>query len=313
MAISVMRADAQRGPKRAPFSAKTYESVASSAFLLPVIAVFVVLFAVPLAQTFYFSLTNFSGYSPNADFVGLKNYRTVFTDPALLQGLTFTLMFAVGTTVLVTAFAIPLAVILNKHFFGRNLVRSVFFFLSVPSMAVLGLVWQYILSPLQNGVLNRVLHSLFGLEAVAWLAHSTSARICVILVGVWAAIGWHATLYLAYMQAIPQDLYEQAALDGASGFQQFKAITLPQLVPGIVVSTFLLMTAGLKVYDLPFTLTKGGPGFATNTITQSIIVQGISQGRADIGSALAVIFTIVVGLIVLLQLAVASRIERSYA
>ncbi|WP_204519829.1 carbohydrate ABC transporter permease [Actinomyces procaprae] len=285
--------------------------MASSAFLLPVIAVFVLLFAVPLAQTFYFSLTNFSGYSTDVEFVGLKNYATVFSDPSLLQGLVFTIMFALATTVLITVFAIPLAVVLNKRFLGRNLVRSLFFFLSVPSMAILGLVWQYILSPLDTGVVNSILHSLFGADAVAWLAQSTSARVCVILVAVWAGVGWHATLYLAYLQAIPADLYEQAELDGAGQLQQFRHITLPQLAPGIVVSTFLLMSGGLKVYDLPFTLTKGGPGFATNTLTQSIIVQGIAQGRADVGSALAVIFTAAVALIVLAQLAVSNRIERN--
>ncbi|WP_218123070.1 carbohydrate ABC transporter permease [Actinomyces ruminicola] len=285
--------------------------MASSAFLLPVIAVFVLLFAVPLAQTFYFSLTNFSGYSTDVEFVGLKNYATVFSDPSLLQGLVFTIMFALATTVLITVLAIPLAVVLNKRFLGRNLVRSLFFFLSVPSMAILGLVWQYILSPLDTGVVNSILHSLFGADAVAWLAQSTSARLCVILVAVWAGVGWHATLYLAYLQAIPADLYEQAELDGAGQLQQFRHITLPQLAPGIVVSTFLLMSGGLKVYDLPFTLTKGGPGFATNTLTQSIIVQGIAQGRADVGSALAVIFTAAVALIVLAQLAVSNRIERN--
>ncbi|WP_103061728.1 carbohydrate ABC transporter permease [Actinomyces qiguomingii] len=298
------------GPFR-PRGRRAAENLAGSAFLMPIIAVFIILFAVPLAQTFYFSLTNFSGYSTDVEFVGLKNYATVFSDPSLLQGLIFTIMFALATTVLITVVAIPLAVVLNKRFLGRNLVRSLFFFLSVPSMAILGLVWQYILSPLDNGVVNSLLHSLFGAEAVAWLAQSTSARVCVILVAVWAGVGWHATLYLAYLQAIPADLYEQAELDGAGQLQQFRHITLPQLAPGIVVSTFLLMSGGLKVYDLPFTLTKGGPGFATNTLTQSIIVQGIAQGRADVGSALAVIFTAAVALIVLAQLVVSNRIERS--
>lgn len=142
--------------------ASTVEGLSSSAFLLPVLAVFVVLFAVPLAQTFYFSLTNFSGYSTDVEFVGLRNYQQVFSDPSLLQGLTFTLLFAIATTAVITCLAIPLAVVLNKRFLGRDLVRSVFFFLSVPSLAILGLVWQYILSPLESGVVNTVLHTLFG-------------------------------------------------------------------------------------------------------------------------------------------------------
>lgn len=286
------------------------DNLTSAYFLLPIAAVFTVLFAVPLAQTVYYSLTDFSGYSTDVNFVGLDNYVRVFNDPSLLQGLSFTLLFAFGTTIFITVCAIPLAIALNEKFIGRSAVRSVFFFLSVPSMAILGIIWQYIFSPLDSGVLNTIIRDLFGADAVLWLADSTLARGCVIFVGVWAGVGWHATLYLAYLQAIPRDLYEQAEVDGATGIQQFRHITLPQLTPGIIVSTFLLISGGLKVYDLPITLTKGGPGYATNTLTQSIIVQGIAQGRADVGSALAVIFTLAVTIVVLGQLAIANRIER---
>ena len=139
------------------------------------------------------------------------------------------------------------------------------------------------------------------------------ARFCVIFIAVWAQVGWHATLYLAYLQSIPSDLYEQAAVDGANSRQQFFHITLPQLVPGVGVSTFLLLSGGLKVYDLPFTMTKGGPGFSTNTVTQSIIVQGISQGQYGVGSALAVMFTAVTAVVVFIQMGVTSLISKRFA
>lgn len=292
---------------------KESDSWASFWFLLPVLAVFIVLFAVPLFQTFYFSLTDFTGYSTEVNFVGLKNYIAVFTDSALLEGLFFTLIYTVATTVVVTLLAIPLAIQLDRKFFGRDFVRSLFFFLSVPSMAILGLIWQFILLPLDSGALNSILTELLGADSVGWLAGSTSARICVIAVAIWAQVGWHATLYLAFLQSIPKDIYEQADIDGANAWNKFVHITLPQLMPGIVVSTFLLVSSGLKVYDLPFTLTKGGPGYATNTITQSIIIRGISQGRADVGSALAVLFTIAVGVIVMFQLKISRVVERRFS
>lgn len=287
-------------------------NASSTGFLLPILAVFVVLICVPLVQTIYYSFTDFSGLSLDVNFVGLKNYRRVFSDPSLLVGLGFTVMYAVLTTLITTALAIPLAVALNSRFYGRSFARSLFFFLGVPSLIVLGLVWQYILSPLDTGALNTVLTQ-FGLDAVPWLADSNLARGSVIFVAVWAAVGWHATLYLAYLQAVPKDLYEQAAVDGANGWQKFIHITLPQLTPAIVVSSFLLITAGLKVYDLPFGMTKGGPGYSTNTITQSIIVSGISQSNYGLGSALAVIFTFACMVIVLLQQAVAGIISRRFA
>ncbi|MDP3952764.1 carbohydrate ABC transporter permease [Microbacterium sp.] len=284
----------------------------NQAFLLPAIVVFVFLFVVPLVQTFSWSLTDFTGYDPEADFVGLANYATILRDPSMLSGLMFTLLFAIGTTVLVTLIAIPLAVQLNKVFLGRGLVRSLWFFPAIPSMAILGLIWRYILSPLESGVINSILVTL-GLPAVGWLSVDALAQLSVIVVGVWAAAGWHAVLYTAYLQSIPAEYYEVAKIDGASSRQQFFGITLPLLTPAIVISTFLLMTGGLKVFDLPYTLTNGGPGFATYTITQSIIVSGVGQGRYGLASALAVMFTIAVGILSFGQLALTRYIERRFA
>jgi len=273
--------------------------------------VFLVLFVIPLGQTAYWSFTDFTGYSTDVAFVGLKNYAIILRDPSMLSGLVFTLLFAVGTTVLVTVIAIPLAVMLNKKFFGRNFVRSALFFPAIPSMAVLGLVWSYILSPIASGALNTVLGNVFGIAAIPWLSDDSLARMSVILVGVWGAAGWHAVLYLAYLQSIPSELYEVATIDGASDLQQFRHITLPLLMPGIVVSQFLLMTGGLKVFDLPYTLTGGGPGFATYTITQSIITSGVGQGRYGLASALAVLFTVAVAVLSIGQLVLSRRVERN--
>ena len=189
------------------------QTAVNKAFLLPAIAVFVVLFVIPLVQTFWWSLTDFTGYSPEANFVGLANYRVIMTDPSMLAGLGFTLLFGVGTTVLITLLAIPLAVQLNKAFAARNLVRSIWFFPAIPSMAILGLVWRYILSPLDSGVLNTALATV-GIGPLGWLSDPTLARLSVILVGVWGATGWHAVLYTAYLQSIPHEYYEVAkALD----------------------------------------------------------------------------------------------------
>lgn len=286
------------------------EDLTSFWFLLPILAVFVVLFLVPLVQTLMFSFTDFNGYSMNMNWVGLENYQKVFSDSSTLQGLGFTILYAIVVMVGVTVIAIPLAVVLNRKFIGRNFVRSLFFF-SVPSLAIMGMVWKYIFSPMKTGVVNSVL-AVFGLDPVPWLSNSGWAKFCVIFIAIWAQIGWHATLYLAFLQAIPADLYEQATVDGANKFQQFIHITLPQLMPGIVTSTFLLMSGGLKVYDLPFTMTKGGPGYSTYTVTQSIIQQGIGQSQYGIGSALAVLFFIATGVVVFVQMGISSLISRRF-
>ncbi len=289
--------------QRMRYSASTY------VFYVPVLLVFVVLFAVPLAQSLYWSFTDFSIASPEPTYVGFENYSRIFNDSSMLAALTFTLMYTIGTTLVVTALAIPLAVVLNRPFWGRNFVRSVFFFPAIPSIAVLGLVWGFILSPLGSGVLNSLLKGIAGINAVPWLSDPLLAQLSVVFVGVWSQLGWHAILYLAYLQSIPEDLYEVATLDGASPRQQFFTITLPLLTPAITVSQLLLLTNGLKVYDLPFTLTKGGPGFSTFTITQSLIQRGIAQAQFGQASALAAVFMIIVGAVVLLQLLVSRRLE----
>jgi raffinose/stachyose/melibiose transport system permease protein len=315
---TLTRAEGRKPPPiektgRRPVAHRWRETTAYQLFLVPIAIVFVVLFLVPLVQTFYYSLTDFTGYSNDLNFVGLKNYQQIVTDPTMLSGLTFTLIFTVATTILITALAIPLAVVLNRRFFGRNVVRSVFFFPAIPSLAIIGLVWAYILSPLGSGALNSLLDTLFSAGPFPWLSDATLAKVSVIAVGLWHSTGWHAVLYLAYLQAIPADYYEAATIDGASPRQQFFHITVPLLTPAIIVSQFLLLTGGLRVYDLPFTLTKGGPGYATYTITQSIITSGVAQGRYGLASALSVLFTLAVALLVVLQLAVSRRLERRMA
>lgn len=271
-------------PKSKRASSLWAENLSSFWFLLPIIIIFFILTVVPLAQSFFYSLTDYDGYSENFSFVAFSNYVAIFKDPSLLSALGFTLLYAFGTTLLVTCFAIPLAVTLNKAMWGRSFARSLFFFLGVPAQAIIGLIWQYIFSPLGSGVMNKVI-AVFGIPNIPWLADDNWARFCVIFVAVWMQVGWHATLYLAYLQTIPADLYEQARVDGANSRQQFFHITLPQLIPGIVVSMFLLMTGGLKIYDLPYTLTGGGPGYATNTLSQAIILKGIGQSQYGLGSA----------------------------
>jgi multiple sugar transport system permease protein/raffinose/stachyose/melibiose transport system permease protein len=296
-------------PPRGPVT-RLADSLKERAFAIPLLIVFAFLFAYPLVQSLYWSFTDFGGYSTEMNFVGFDNYAAIFTDPSMTAGLGFTIAFTIGTTVLVTVIAIPAAVALNRAFIGRNFVRSVFFFPSIPSVAILGLVWGFILSPLGSGALNSLLQSTLGVGPVPWLSDSALAQLSVIVVGVWANAGWHAILYLAYLQSIPADLYEVATVDGASALQKFRHITVPLLAPALTISCLLLMTSGLKVYELPFTLTGGGPGFSTYTITQTIIQNGISQAQFGRASALAVVFMLLVGAIIAVQLILSNRLEK---
>ena len=276
---------------------------AAEAGLIPIVLVLVFILFVPFIQAAYWSFTNYNGLDSNYEYVGFDNYVRAVTDPGLAAGLWFTVFYAVASTLLTTVLAIPLAVALNRRFFGRNAVRAIFFFPAIPSLVVLGAVWAFILSPLSTGALNSILN-LISIEPVAWLASPSLAQASVVVVGVWTTTGWHAILYLAYLQSIPEDFYEAATLDGANGLQKFWYLTLPMLRPAIATtSTLLLMVWGMNVYALPIALTGGGPGFSTFTITQTIITQGIAQGRYGQAAAVSIIFMAIIAVLIALQLA----------
>jgi len=301
----------ERRNLRSPlWSSSRREALRTRLFLIPVMVVIGVLFAYPFGRDVYLSFTNYNGYS-GSKFVGLSNYAALFSQSAITAGISFTLLYAIGTTVIVTVVAIPLAVVLNKRFAGRNLVRAALFFPAIPSVLILGLVWAYILAPISSGAVNSLIGHLFGVGPVPWLSNDLLARLSVIGVGVWSQAGWHAVLYLAYLQSIPSEFYEAAEVDGASFRQRFFYITVPQLAPAMTVSCVLLITNGLNVYALPIALTMGGPGYDTYTVTQNIIQLGVNGDSIAYGqaTALAVLFLLVVAVVLILQILVFRRRE----
>ena len=182
----------------------------------------------------------------------------------------------------------------------KNFQRAAFFFPSVPSALVIGFLWSYIMSPLSYGLLNRVVE-FFGGKPVLWLANPKMAMVSVLFVSVWRQLGWHACIYLAQLQSISSDLYEAARIDGANGLQLFFKITVPQLKPAMVTSIMLLMISSLKVFDLPFALTGGGPGYSTTMISQVIIQRGFTDKMYGRSMSSASIFFIFVAVITVIQ------------
>ena len=138
------------------------------------------------------------------------------------------------------------------------------------------------------------------------------AKLSTIVVTAWAATGWHAVLYLAFLQAIPKDYYEAAAIDGATRRQQIRHITFPLLAPAMTVSVMLLLTGGLKVFEIPFALTRGGPGFETHTITQVIVLRGISETQYGLASAMSVVFFLIVLAIAYFQIKLMQKREERF-
>ena len=279
-------------------------------FLVPILVVYSLFTIYPLLKAFFLSFTNFDGYSKVYDFVGLKNYMRIFAADALLSAISFTLFFTFAKALLVTVLAIPLAMILDRKFLTRNLHRAVFFFPSIPSGLLLAYIWGFILAPIGSGVMNTILREVFGIGPQPWLADPLLAKLSTVVVATWAITGWHAILYLAFLQSIPKEYYEAAAIDGASRLQQVRHITLPLLAPAMTISVMLLLTGGLKVFEIPFALTKGGPGYETYTITQVIVLRGITETQYGLASAMSIVFFLIVLSIAVFQVTIMQRREQ---
>ena len=278
-------------------------------FILPAFIVYTILTVIPLVQTLGLSFTNWDGYSmSHLSFTGLKNFRLVFADRSMKNALLNTCFYSIVFPLVTTVFAIPLSQVLNSGMKTKNLQRAVFFFPSVPSAIILGYLWAYILSPTGNGLLNKLL-GLFGIHPVMWLAVPKWAMFSVLLVNLWSVVGWHACIYLAQLQSIPTEYYEAANVDGATAWQKFRYITFPMLASAMTVSVMLLLLNSMKLYDLPFALTSGGPGTSTTLVSQIIIKTGFVEKSYGKATAMSAIFFVFIAVISVIQLKLMKKRE----
>ena len=278
-------------------------------FILPAFIVYTILTVIPLVQTLGLSFTNWDGYSmSHLSFTGLKNFRLVFADRSMKTALLNTCFYSIVFPLVTTVFAIPLSLVLNSGMKTKNLQRAVFFFPSVPSAIILGYLWAYILSPTGNGLLNKLI-GLFGIHPVMWLAVPKWAMFSVLLVNLWSVVGWHACIYLAQLQSIPTEYYEAANVDGATAWQKFRYITFPMLASAMTVSVMLLLLNSMKLYDLPFALTSGGPGTSTTLVSQIIIKTGFVEKSYGKATAMSAIFFVFIAVISVIQLKLMKKRE----
>lgn len=291
---------------------KLKEHLQYEVFLIPVLISFTLFTIIPLLRTIMFSFTNFDGVTHNYQFVGFKNYFNLLQDDIIRSSISNTLLYALCMVVIVNLLSIALAVLLDNPAKSKTFERAVFFFPSVVSGLLIGFLWGYIFSPTKSGALNGILAQ-FNIQSIPWLSDPVISKLCILSVAIWATTGWHTMVNIAYLQAIPLEYYEAAKIDGASRFQLFRHITIPLLAPAITINTLLLLTNGLKVYDIPFAMTTGGPGYSNYTVTQAIIQRGFSERQYGLSSAMSTAFIIIVMVISVIQYTTMSRKEQNLA
>lgn len=279
-------------------------------FLLPALLIYCLLFIYPTLKTALYSFTNWSDVNPvHVKFIGFSNYVSLFKDSLYMDGIKNTLIYAFLTMVGQNVLAIPLAVILNKNLKTKNLLRAGFFLPGVFSLLVIGFLWGFMYSTSDFGLINQFLGWL-GFGKVNFLGNPHLALFSIIFTQIWQWVGYTMVIYLANMQSISSDYYEAAKIDGANELQSFWYITLPLLIPAITFSTVTAMISGLKVFDIIYSLTGGGPGHSTESIVTLMLKKGLSDGFYGFGAAFGIVFVIIVGIITFIHLSLIKLWER---
>jgi N-acetylglucosamine transport system permease protein len=288
-----------------------YRFIAS--FLVVPLALYGIFVISPFIQAFYYALTNWTGVSPQFEFIGLQNFRTLMSDSLFLQALRNNAVLLVVMPLAVILLALFFAFLLNvggrgpgagvKGVRGSGFYKLAFFLPQVLSVPVIAVIWAVIFDPTPNGFVNSILEAV-GLRRAGWLADPDLALWCVLWVLVWGSVGFYLVLFNAAMSAIPKDIFEAALIDGASRVTTFFQVTMPLLWDTIQTSWVYLAILSLDVYALVAVMTAGpgGPNNSTQVISLQIAQNGFQFGRAGYASAMGVLlffFTLAIAAIML--------------
>ena len=262
-------------------------------FLLPTLCAFVIGFVIPFAQGAYLSLCKFQTVD-KATFIGLSNFAKAFADTQFTHSFWLTVRFTVVSTLLINLFALTVALLLTRQIGGTNLFRTVFFMPNLIGGIVLGYIWQILI----NCVLSLLGKPLLALNA-------TYGYWGLIILMCWQQIGYMMIIYIAGLQAIPNDYIEAATIAGANSWQTLWKVKLPNLMPSITICLFLSLTNSFKLFDQNLALTGGEPAHASELIAMNIYNTFYFRAGPQwkgIGQAKAVLFCIMVVIISIIQL-----------
>ena len=288
------------------------EKRAAWLLISPALGAILLFFAVPLVAALFLSLTDFDIYAladiGNARFVGLENYTRLLLDPLFWRVIRNTLVFVAIGVPLTLASALGGALLVHSKLARlRGLYRTVFFSPVVTTLVAVAVVWRYLYHP-RYGLINQML-GFVGLPPIDWLGNPGWATVAITLLAVWRSFGYGLVIYVAGLQAIPESLYEAAQLDGAGPWRQLRDITLPLLMPTSIFVAVITTVSLFQIFAEPYVMTRGGPLYATTSITLLMYEQGFRWW--NLGAAAAVAFVLFALIIAATGLQVALRKVRS--
>ncbi|MGW5281775.1 carbohydrate ABC transporter permease [Streptomyces collinus] len=277
-------------------------------FALPFLVLFALFMLWPLVQGLWMSLTDASLSAHAPSFVGLDNFSEALGDAEMWRSLGHTVWFTVLSTVPLVAVALGMALLVHTGLPGQWVWRLAFFAPYLLPVGVVSLLWIWLYQP-DLGLLNHLL-DLVGIGPVSWLSDESVTMWAIVLTTLWWTVGFNFLLFLAALQAVPDHLYEAAAIDGAGAWRRLWSITLPQLRRITAVVTVLQVLALLKVFDQVYLLTKGGPNNSTRPVVEYLYDVGFTGYRLGYASAISYVFFALVLLASAAQYAALRRREK---
>ena len=304
--MGVIATAAPRAPRRfLRLNLTAKQALFGYAILLPTVAILLVFRFLPMLQAFWISLHEYDLIRPPR-FVGLENFIDLLWDPLFLNSARVSVAYVVFSCVPVWVLSLGLAVLFNREIRARNLFRSAAFMPVVMPMVVNALVWTFMYH--QDGVVNTIL-GWFGIDPVPWLRSSTWALWAVIIIGIWRATPYYMVIFLAGLQAIPNEYYEAAKIDGADAWTEFRHITLPLLKPTTLLVMVMSVIVAMKVFAVPLIMTGGGPADSTRVLPLFIYQTAFEFFKMGRAAAMSVFLFAAVMVFTLFQIRLFSRGE----
>lgn len=260
---------------------------AKTLFLTPAFLVYTLFLIIPIGVTVYYSFTDFSGIGKES-FIGFQNYERMFDDKLFFISLKNTLIVLLVSTVILIPVSFLVALMLNREFKGNNVAKAMIFSPYIIAPIIAGTIWMFIFNP-EFGLINEFLEKI-GLGALKqeWIGGKTLTPWSVGFVFSWQVLGFHATIFLAGMKMIPGDIYEAASIDGASRTQQTWFVTIPMLKETFVINVVLMITGALKIFELVYQLTGGGPNHLSDVLVSYMYYVVFTSSQYGYGMAIAV-------------------------
>lgn len=270
-------------------------------FIAPAFIFFTLFLIVPTISSVYYSFTSWDGINPNVKFIGLANYKEIFTSARFGNALKNTVILTVFISLFENFFALVLALMVDHIRWGKNFFRSAFYIPVLISGIVSGFIWK-IMYNYNFGSINSILNSIgLGQFRQDWLGNTSLTLIMIGVVLVWKGAGYYMIIYLASLQSVSTDLIEAAEIDGANAWQRFKSITVPMISGAFTINFTLSLINGLKVFDQINVMTDGGPGFTSETLVYLLYKVGFNEGRQGFGTAVGLMLLFIIIILNTLQ------------